>query len=200
MILEGLVTTCNADGTPHLAPMGPRVPDEPPAGDWCQLTTFQLKPFNTSHTYQNLRRHSEGVLHVVDDVLLLAQAAVGRVAPLPPFRPATQVQGWILPDACRWYEFRITARDERRERITLEAEVVAVGTGREFFGFNRARHAVLEIAILATRVHLLPREQIEADLSRYTTWVEKTGGAREHQALTFLREYLSQAWANEVAP
>jgi hypothetical protein len=195
MILEALVVTRNADGTPHLAPMGPRVPDERPVRDWLNLTRFQLRPFNTSTTYQNLRRHPEGVLHVVDDVLLLARAAVGRVEPLPPLRPAVMVRGWILQDACRWYEFRIVAVDASSERVTLDAEVMTAGRGLDFFGFNRARHAILELAILATRVHLLSREQIEADLVRYATWVEKTGGPREAEALAFLRDYLHEAWA-----
>jgi hypothetical protein len=195
MILEALVVTRNADGTPHLAPMGPRVPDGRPERDWLGLTNFQLRPFNTSHTGQNLLRHPEGVLHVSDDVLLLAQAAVGRIEPLPALRPAAQVQGWILEEACRWYEFHITSVDDRTERLTLDAEVVTAGRGRDWFGFNRARHAVVEVAILATRVHMLPREQIEPDLMRYATWVEKTGGPREHAALAFLRDYLHEAWA-----
>jgi len=138
MILEGLVVSMNADGTPHLAPMGPRVPDPPG-----EVTRFQLRPFATANTYRNLARHREGVLHVIDDVLLLARAAVGRVEVLPELRPATKVQGWVIADACRWYEFRIASIDDRAERVTLEAEVVAVGRGRDFFGFNRAKHAML---------------------------------------------------------
>jgi hypothetical protein len=200
MILEALVVTRNAEGTPHLAPMGPSVPDDRPARDWLNLTRFQLRPFNTSQTYQNLRRHPEGVLHVSDDVLLLAQAAVGRVHPMPALRPAVMVQGWILEDACRWYEFRIVSIDDRSERVTLDAEVQTAGRGLDFLGFNRARHAILELAILATRVHLLPREQIEADLARYTTWVEKTGGPREKEVLAFLRDYLNETWASGVGP
>ena len=35
---------------------------------------------------------------------------------------------------------------------------------REFFGFNRAKHAVLEAAILATRVELLPADEILSEL------------------------------------
>ena len=46
MILEGLVTTLDPDGSPHLAPMGPRV-----EGDFARFT---LRPFPTSNTYQNL--------------------------------------------------------------------------------------------------------------------------------------------------
>ena len=60
MILEGLMTTVNADGTVNVSPMGPRVD----AG----LTTFTLRPFQTSTTYCNLKRTGMGVFHVTDDV------------------------------------------------------------------------------------------------------------------------------------
>ena len=64
MILEGLVTTTDADGTPHLAPMGPT--------RGRRLRSLLLRPFPTSNTYRNLVRHGEGVFHVTDDVLLIA--------------------------------------------------------------------------------------------------------------------------------
>src|ERR1700675_4491159 len=99
MILEGIVTTISAAGAVNVAPMGPRVDES--------MGHFLLRPFPTSQTYQNLRVHGEGVLHVTDDVLLLARAAVGPVEPLPPLRPAAHVAGWVLADACRWYEFRV---------------------------------------------------------------------------------------------
>ena len=80
MILEGLVTTTSPDGAMHLAPMGPRV-----AADW---SGFLLRPFPTSQTFRNLKAKGEGVLHVTDDVLLLAKAAVGRAPPQDAFPAA----------------------------------------------------------------------------------------------------------------
>lgn len=202
MILEGLVTTvAGEEGVPpgssvpaariNLAPMGPRILTESPEGDWKQ---FVLRPFQTAQTYRNLAVHGEGVLHVTDDVLLLAQAAIGPVDPLPPLRPATQVRGWVLRDCCRFYEFRIISRDTRQERAELLAEVVHWGRVRDFFGFNRARHAVLEAAILATRVHLLPREEIETEYRKLAVIVDKTGGPRERQAFELLAGRARQVW------
>src|SRR5690242_7665159 len=101
MILEGVVTTLAADGTVNIAPMGPIV--EP------TMRCLVLRPFRTAQTYRNLKEHGEGVFHVTDDVLLLARAALGPVLPLPPLLPAAQVRGQVLQDACRYYEFRVTA-------------------------------------------------------------------------------------------
>jgi uncharacterized protein len=185
VILEGLVTTLNADGGANISPMGPIV--DPP------LKRLVLRPYQTSTTYANLKRHGEGVFHVTDDVLLLAQAAVGEPSPRSALVPATAVQGVILTDACRWYAFRVRSIDDRAPRTEIVAEVVDCGRIRDFFGFNRAKHAVVEAAILATRVHLLPREEIVAEFARLTPLVQKTGGEQENQAFEFLREYVERA-------
>ena len=185
MILEGVVTTVAADGAVNVAPMGPHVEGE-------TFDRFLLKPFRTAQTYRNLKAHGEGVLHVTDDVLLLARAAVGALEPPPPLFPAERVRGWVLRDACRWFEFRVTRCDDAAERVTLEAEVVHAGRLRDFFGFNRAKHAVVEAAILATRTAFLPLDEIEAEYRKLEVLVNKTGGEAERQAFAFLRAHLDR--------
>jgi hypothetical protein len=189
MILEGVVTTVAEGGAINVAPMGPLVEPPAPGRD---LERFVLRPFRTAQTYANLKAHGEGVLHVTDDVLLLARAAVGRLEPLPPLLPAARVRGWVLRDACRYYEFRVTACDDRAERARFDAAVVHAGRLRDFFGFNRAKHAVVEAAILATRTALLPAEEIAAEYRKLAVLVEKTGGPQEHEAFALLREYVQQ--------
>jgi hypothetical protein len=190
MILEGIVTTLSADGQINVAPMGPRLLEHDANGT---LTRFLLRPFRTAHTYRNLIALPEGVLHVTDDVLLLARSAIGDLQALPPLRPAEEVRGVVLTDACRYHEFRIVSRDDSTERSALEAVVVATGRQRDFFGLNRAKHAVVEAAILATRVHLLPRQEIEAELARLAVLVEKTGGDQEREALSLLCRHVQTA-------
>ena len=185
MILEGLVTTRNADGRPHLAPMGPRV-----GAGWDR---FVLRPFPTSGTYRNLLAHPEGVLHVTDDALLIAKAAVGLAHPLPPIRPAEKVGGFVLADCCRWYEFVVRGVDASGERVSIDAEVVHSGQSRDFWGFNRAKHAVLEAAILATRLHLLPHDEVAAEFQKLRVIVGKTGGPAEHEAMDLLERQLAEA-------
>lgn len=184
MILEGIVTTIAPTGEVNIAPMGPRVDAD--------MRRFVLRPFNTSTTYHNLRGHGEGVLHVTDDVLLLARAAIGRLTVLPPLMPAHAVRGWVIRDACRAYEFRVLNIDDREERVNIEVETVYHGTLRDFFGFNRAKHAVVEAAILATRTHLLPAAEIEAEYRKLAGIVQKTGGEQEQVAFDELRAYVSE--------
>ncbi len=184
MILEGLVTTQNVDGVVNVAPMGPIVDES--------MQTLVLRPFQTSTTYQNLKQTCCGVLHVTDDVLLIAQAALGPLDPFPETMPAAQINGVVLTSACRWYEFDVVSLDDQQERTRIECRIVHVGRLRDFFGFNRAKHAVLELAILATRVHLLPREQIDAEFARLATPIEKTAGPREQLAFELLQQSVAE--------
>jgi hypothetical protein len=192
MILEGIVTTVSAAGEVNIAPMGPSL--DSATGE---LMRFELRPFRTSQTYANLKTHGEGVLHITDDVLLLAQAAVGHVDPQPPMQPAIRIRGWVLADACRFHEFRILSCDDRAERARFAAEVIHTGRLRDFFGFNRAKHAIVEAAILATRIAFLPLDEIETEYRKLAALVEKTGGPPEHEAFAFLRAYLHRESARK---
>jgi hypothetical protein len=184
MILEGIVTTLGAGGAVNIAPMGPRVDAD--------IRCLLLRPFPTSQTYRNLKAHDEGVFHVTDDVLLLARAALGPVEPPPPLLPAGRVRGFVLAGACRFYEFRVGSMDESEERVRIEAEVVHSGRLRDFFGFNRAKHAVVEAAILATRTDFLPLDEIEAEYRKFAVLVDKTGGEQEHEAFALLWRHVER--------
>lgn len=184
MIIEGIVTTCDAAGGVHVAAMGPEVAEaETLGGAFGQLV---LKPFETSQTAGNLARLPEGVFHCTDDCLLLARIVTGTLEKPPACRPAELVQGWVLEEMCRAYEFRVEEADRSRERGRLVARVVKEHEGRPFVGFNRARHAVVEGAILVTRLHLLGAEEVGRQLRALKVLVEKTGGAREHEAFQLL--------------
>ena len=182
MIIEGLMTTRNADGSVHVAPLGPIV-----TGDFERLT---LRPFPTSVTYGNLQRNRCGVFHVVDDVLLLAQTALGLEHAPPAVRPARQIAGDVLIDCCRWYEFVVESIDESGERPRFESRVVETGRVRDSLGFNRARHAVIEAAIFASRIRLTGGEVVLVELERLRSPVEKTGGPRELEAFRLIEQYV----------
>jgi len=184
MILEGIVTTQDSAGTVNVAPMGPIVDET--------MATLRLRPFQSSQTFRNLKVVPSGVFHVVDDVLLLARAAIGLLPSAPPTFPAEKVAGVVLAGSCRWYEFLVDTIDDSKERAEITARVVHSGRIRDFFGFNRAKHAVLEAAILATRVGLIPREEVLAEFARLKVPVEKTAGSQEAEAFALLEQYVKK--------
>jgi len=186
MILEGIVTTINREGELNIAPMGPVVDPE--------MTHLVLRPFETSRTFSNLKETRCGVFHVVDDVLLLAKAAIGLLEEIPKTFPAEHISGAVLQSSCRWYEFQIESIDETEQRSEMQAKVIHFGRIRDYFGLNRAKHAVLEAAILATRTHITEQIELEAQYRALAEIVKKTAGPEEQAAFELLEEYISKAY------
>lgn len=184
VILEGLVTTTDGEGGCHLAAMGPIV--EPP------ITRLVLRPFVSSTTFAHLSARREGVFHVTDDVELLARTAIGLREPLPRVVRAVGVEGWILADACRWYAFQVESIAVEGPRSRMQAAVVDAGRQRDFLGFNRAQGAVVEGAILATRIGILPADEIQAEMARLAVRVAKTAGPPEERAWRLLADFVAR--------
>jgi len=184
MIIEGLCTTVNLDGSVNIAPMGPVVNEE--------LTQFLFRPFQTSTTFANLKRTGCGVFHVTDDAALMARAAVGDLEEIPPLQRAEKIDGYVLTDACRWLEFEVSSIDDSQPRTEIHTRIVHRGHLRDFWGFNRARHALLETAILATRVHILPRQEILQQLAQNAVIMQKTASERDLAAFAFLHAHLTR--------
>jgi hypothetical protein len=155
------------------------------------MKTFELRPYRSSTSYRNLRETGAAVFHVTDDVLLLAQSAIDEpLVPAPELRPAALVAGWILSGSCRYYEVRVKNIDDRPERARFTVETVAEGRIRDFLGFNRARNAVLEAAILATRTQFLPCSEILSAFESLGVIVAKTGGPVEAAAFRLLHDHV----------
>ena len=173
-ILETVVTTINPDGSVNCAAMGV---------EWGEQRIV-IKPYRGTRTLRNLRATGAAVVNVTDDILLFSEAALGD--PHPPNHPAASVAGAVLDDACSWREVRVEAIDQRARRARVDTVVVDGGTGREFLGLNRARHAVLEASILASRARMLPPEEIVAELRRLQVLVDKTAGPREREAMEYV--------------
>ena len=178
MIIESILTSMAPNGTINFAPMGV---------EWGE-TTIVLKPFLETTTFRNVRETRVAVVNLTDDAMLFAQGAIS--SPQFSWVPAAVVRGAVLEAACSWRELEVITIDDTPPRSRIEARVVHRGTRREFLGFNRARHAVLEAAILATRTHLLPADEIRDSLARLQVIVDKTAGPRELEAMAMLTEYV----------
>ena len=180
-IVETVTTTINPDGTVNCAAMGVEWGDE----------TIVIKPYRSTRTLRNLRGTGAAVVNLTDDILLFTQAALGD--PQPPTRPTATIDGAVLADACSWREVTVAAIDASGPRARVTTRVVGRGAGREFLGFNRARHAVLEASIIASRVSRLPAAEIRAELGRLQVVVDKTAGPREREAMELVRRHVRAA-------
>ena len=185
MIVETIITTVAGDGTINVAPMGV---------EWDPVIssdTIVLKPFLETATYRNVLATRAAVVNLTDDVRVFARAAIAN--PQYATVPAVAVRGVVLADCCSWREVEARSIDSTPPRSRIETAVVHHGIGREFIGFNRACHAVLEATIYATRLHILPRAFIETELARLQVIVDKTAGAHELEAMALVSDYIRSA-------
>ena len=182
-VIETVVTTLDDHGEPHFAAMGV-VWDEP---------TIVIRPYTNTRTFRYLRKRGEAVVNVTDDVLLFAKSALTHER--LETEPAAHVQGVVLRDACHWREVEVSAiavPGESVARADVITRVVGGGTNRPFAGLCRAKHAVVEASILASRIRFLPLAEILDGIGRLEPLVEKTGGPGEREAFSFIRSYLEQ--------
>ena len=162
-----------------------------------EIETFELRPFNTSRTFANLKRTKMGVLHITDDVELFSRSAIGQLDPLPAIQAAEKIDGNVISDACRWFEFMVEFIDETGSRMNLNCRTVHSHRNRDFWGFNRAKHAVLEAAILATRLEFLPADEIRNQFQRLEGIVDKTGGPQEFTSFRLLGDFVGHKFMGQ---
>lgn len=182
MILESIVTTVDSQGIVNVAPMGPQIDD-------ASFSAITLKPFRSSRTYANLMETGTAVVHVTDDVELIARAAIGQIDASGLTIP--MLQSWHrLADCCRWFAVEVVDWQDDPLRPQARCRIVHQGEQRPMFGFNRGKHAVIEAAILATRVDMLGREEVQRQMRDFAVWVQKTGGAAERRAWALLESFV----------
>ncbi len=177
MIIESIVTTLNEAGEANLAPMGVTIGD----------VEVIIRPYKDSATCRNLVATGAAVVNLTDNCRLFAESALSNPQ-VPTFR-AEQITGLILTDACSYYECRVSDADTTSERTTFRCTILKKGVLREFIGFNRAKNAIIEATILATRVQFLGAVQILQEYRRLSEIVMKTGGEQEIWAMQYLQDY-----------
>jgi hypothetical protein len=180
VIIESIVSTVDEQGRVNFAPMGVV---------WGE-TDLIIRPFKDTTTYRNLIATREAVVNLTDNVLIFVMTAVSD-ASFPHF-PAPHVRGAVLEDACSYREVVVEAVDDTSERAEVRCRVVGSGRLRDFLGFNRGKNAVIEAAILATRLNLIGRERVTTAFREYDEIVRKTGGEQEREAMAYLWNYIKR--------
>jgi uncharacterized protein len=180
-IVETIVTTTNPDGEVHIAPLGLIAEGE----------RWVIAPFRPSRTLDNLTAVPFAVASHTDDVRVFAGCLTGRKD--WPTRPADVVKGAVLDGALSHWELQVDTVTEDEQRPRFACRRVHVGNHAPWEGFNRAQAAVLECAVLVSRLKMLPPEKIEAELKYLEIAISKTAGEREEEAWGWLMQRI-EAW------
>ncbi len=185
MIRETIVTTVSAAGAVHIAPLGIIA-----EGDgWI------IAPFRPSTTLDNLRAVPFAVANHTDDVRVFAGCLTGRSD--WPMTAADKVPVPRLAACLAHAELAVERVVEDEQRPRFRCRVVHRASHASFEGFNRAKAAVIEAAILTSRLHLLPREKVEQEIAYLAIAVGKTAGAAEQEAWDWLMEKIRAHYGGE---
>jgi len=184
MIRETIVSTVNRGGQVHFAPLGIIAADD----GWI------IAPFYPSTTLNNLRSVPFAVANFTDDVRIFAGCLTGRGA-----WPATASEEIIVPRlvaALSHAELAVSHITEDEQRPRFHCRVLRTVTHAPFKGFNRAQAAVIEAAILVSRLKMLPRDKVEREIGYLQIAVNKTSSPDEEEAWSWLMDAVRVFYAD----
>jgi hypothetical protein len=184
MIRETIVTTVDKSGVVHIAPLGIIADGE----HWI------VAPFRPSRTLDNLLEVPHAVASHVDDVRVFAGCLTGR-RDWPTV--ATESAVPRLEAAIAHWELAVEGVSENEQRPRFRTRIVRAVSHAPFSGFNRAQAAVIELAILSSRLDFLSREKVASELAYLTIAIGKTAGPRETEAWGWLIQKLGDYYGGD---
>jgi uncharacterized protein len=180
MINEIIVTTTNADGSTHIVPMGVRE----------ESGLIVIAPFKPSATLENIQRNKTAVINRIDDVRIFAGCLTGRKD--WPLVVADKIEEYRLEAALSHVELQLNRFEDDELRPRFYCQVIHEAVHKPFKGFSRAQAAVLEAAILVSRLHMLTDEKIEQEIEYLTIAIDKTAGENEKIAWGWLMDKIKE--------
>ena len=175
-IRETILTTISNDGAVHVAPLGIIQDGE----HWI------IAPFRPSTTLANIEATGVAVVNYTDEAKIFAGCLTGRrdwpLAAVPDCR-VPRLEAALSHDV-----LEVVSVKEDATRPRFSCRVAASAQHRPFQGMNRAKAAVLEAAILVSRLHMLPADKIEDEIAYLKIAIDKTAGPDEEQAWYWLLE------------
>jgi hypothetical protein len=176
MIYETIISSVDESTNVHVTPFGIRWQDD----------LVVIAPYKPSTTLANILATQHAIMNLTDDVRVFAAALTGRRA--WSLVAAEKISGFRLAETLAHKELKLVKVIDDAQRPQLFFEVVYAEQHRSFQGFNRAQAAVIELAVLVSRLKRLPMEKIEQELDYLTIAIEKTAGPREQEAWSWLLE------------
>lgn len=186
MILETIVASVDEQGNVHVTPFGIRM----------EKNLVVISPYKPSVTLNNILATKSAVLNLTDDVRVFAGALTKRKA--WEVLPADHVAGFRLANTLAHKELTLVKVEDHALRSTLFLEVVYTEQHQAFQGFNRAQAAVIELAVLVSRLSLLSKEKVIAEMQFLQIAVDKTAGERELEAWGWLIEKVNNFYAEQA--
>jgi uncharacterized protein len=184
MIRETIVSTADDAGRVHLAPIGIIADD----GGWI------IAPFHPSTTLSNLRTVPFAAANFTDDVRIFAGCLTGRSQ--WPTAPCTEIPVPRLADTLAHVELAVTRITEDELRPRFYCRVLRTVAHAPFKGFNRGQAAVIEAAILVSRLRMLSRDRVEREMAYLQVAITKTASSAEEEAWRWLKQAVAEFYSS----
>jgi uncharacterized protein len=184
MIFETIISTVNQAGEPHVTPFGVRHEDG----------NIVISPYKPSTTLDNVLATKFAVMNMTDDVRVFAGVLTGRTE--WSLLAVNKNVGYRLADCLAHTVLQLVDVIDDETRPQLVMQTVYSENNQSFQGFNRAQAAVVELSILVSRLHLLPKEKVMTEKAYLQIAIDKTAGEREMDAWGWLNEKIDNFYAN----
>ena len=184
-IRESIITTLRDDDSAHIVPMGVHETEK----------GLMLAPFKPSTTLDNLLRVGTATINYTDDVRVYAGGLTNRHD--WPTVATEKIIGIRLADCLAHTEVEVHLLEEDEVRPRFYCNIIHEQMHKPFHGYNRAQSAVLELAILVSRLHMLPPEKIDNEIEYLRIGLDKTAGEREQEAWDWLMERVTEFRNND---
>lgn len=185
MIFETIVSTVNSQGEVHVTPFGIQL----------QEGLVVISPYKPSVTLENILATKHAVMNLTDDVRVFAGALTRRQA--WSLISAEKITGYRLAETLVHKELNLVKINDDALRPQLFLEVIHEVQHQSFMGFNRAQAAVIEFAVLASRLNMLPKEKVLSEMQYLQIAIDKTAGECELQAWQWLTEKVENFYAEQ---
>jgi len=186
MIYETIISSVNAKGQAHITPFGIRKEND----------FIVIAPFKPSTTLDNILETRAAVMNLTDDVRIFASSIVKHHQNYL-LTKAEKVIGYRLANTLAHQELRLIHVKEDSQRPELQMQVVHQQTHQAFNGFNRAQAAVIELAVLVSRLNMLSKEKVLTEKEYLQIAINKTAGPQELEAWGWLEEKVAMFYENE---
>ncbi len=187
MIYETIIISTNENGEAHVTPFGVQFEDD----------VVVISPFKPSKTLNNILSTQTATMNLTDDVRVFAGVLTKR----QPWQliKTNQIDGYRLADCLTHVELKLLEVREDDTRPQLRMRQVEKQHHGDFKGFNRAQAAVIELAVLTSRLDMLPPEKIQSEREYLQIAIDKTAGKIELEAWVWLSEKINQYYEKNSA-
>jgi hypothetical protein len=185
LIRETIVTTVDSAGRTQIAPLG-LIAD---GGHWI------IAPFRPSLTLDNLEQVPFATASHTDDVRVFAGCLTGRRN--WPLASSDKIKVPRLANALSHWEMEVVDRVEDELRPRFRCRIVHTVNHGPFPGYTRAKFAVIEAAILSSRLHMLARDKVESEIAYLQIAISKTAGPEDLEAWSWLMEKIDSFYAGK---